>query len=141
LTECLKKEPEDRLRWVGDVGRFLEQSAESPGPAAAEVRVAGSSPLQKLLWQVVAVIGIVAAATLALVHFREQPDRHSLRYTIEAPPNTRFTSTFYGTAVSPDGRLLVFTAASRNAPSPMIWLRPMDSLAARELPGTEGTNG
>jgi serine/threonine protein kinase len=141
LTECLKKEPEERLRWVGDAGRLLEEPAESRGPAGAKASVAGSSPLHKLLWPVAAGVLAVAAATVSFVHFREQQDTHSLRYTIEAPPNTRFSSTFYGTAASPDGRLLVFTSSARNGSAPAVWLRPMDSLAARALPGTEGGNG
>ena len=65
LTECLKKEPEERLRWVRDAGRLLEEPAESRGPAGGKVSVAGSSLLHKLLWPVAAEVLAVAAATVS----------------------------------------------------------------------------
>jgi serine/threonine protein kinase len=35
LNECLKKDPEDRLRWIGDVARFLDDpTASIPAPPA-----------------------------------------------------------------------------------------------------------
>jgi Tol biopolymer transport system component len=43
-----------------------------------------------------------------------------------------------GTAVSPDGRLLVFSARENGAKNAVLWLRPFDSLSAHALPGTEG---
>jgi Tol biopolymer transport system component len=45
----------------------------------------------------------------------------------------------FGTAISPDGRFVVFAARGNAGPS--LWLRPLDSLTARELPGTENGNG
>jgi Tol biopolymer transport system component len=45
---------------------------------------------------------------------------------------------FGGTAISPDGRLLVFSARDNGAKGPVLWLRPIDSVAAHPLSGTEG---
>src|SRR5439155_4239594 len=43
----------------------------------------------------------------------------------------------FGTAaVSPDGRKLVFVTSDSEGKT-SLWLRPLDSISARELPGTE----
>ncbi len=40
-------------------------------------------------------------------------------------------------AISPDGRKLAFTAMDESRQA-MLWVRSLDTLAARSLPGTEG---
>src|SRR5262249_49748448 len=42
-------------------------------------------------------------------------------------------------AISPDGRTLAFVGLGEGGPR--IWLRPIDSLDAHSLPGTEGVAG
>ena len=76
----------------------------------------------------------VATARSAIV-----VDQPASRFSIEAPAGSDFTYAFPGAAVSRDGRLLVFTAARIGSPS-MLWLRPIDSLEAHELKGTEQSN-
>ncbi len=56
-----------------------------------------------------------------------------MRFEIFPPPKTTI-NTF---VLSPDGRKLVFVARGADGRS-SLWIRPMDSLQARELPGTEG---
>jgi Tol biopolymer transport system component len=62
-----------------------------------------------------------------------------LRESMEAPPDTSFVSPYGGNAPSPHGRYVVFSATA-NKGGPSLWLRSLDSLAARSLPGTEGGN-
>ncbi len=66
-----------------------------------------------------------------------------MQFTIAAPENTSFggptgggTGTATQLAVSPDGRNVVFVARAKSAYQ--IWLRPVASLDARPIPGTEG---
>lgn len=54
-------------------------------------------------------------------------------------PGAAFNFLITATAVSPDGRFLVFGAGSGER-APELWLRPIDSVAARPLPGTEGAD-
>jgi Tol biopolymer transport system component len=61
------------------------------------------------------------------------------QFTLLPPNGTTFTNQYGATAVSPDGRFVVFGAAPGSA-TPVLWLRPLDSLAARPLPGTENGN-
>ena len=43
-------------------------------------------------------------------------------------------------ALSPDGRKLAFRASGKGGARSSLWVRALDSLEARPLPGTEGAN-
>ena len=58
-----------------------------------------------------------------------------MRFQIPAPEKANFGNT--GMALSPDGRRLAFIASGADGRG-MVWVRPLDSLAAQALPGTEG---
>ena len=136
LSECLQKDPRKRLRDIGDVWRLLEDvpPASASTPAAVAPPVAPSK--MKWLWPAVAALFLLSTGALSLVHFRETPaPLVPVRFEIYPPPKTTL-NTF---SISPDGRKLVFNARGvdgRNS----LWLRTMDSLQVRELPGTQGAN-
>src|SRR2546430_14431901 len=48
-----------------------------------------------------------------------------------------FSGTAAGFALAPDGRLLAYVASTPDGKS-VLWVRPMDSLQAQPLTGTEG---
>ena len=125
LERCLEKDPKKRLRDIGDLDLLLEE-ASAPPAATAPSR-------SRLGWVAWAVAGVMtlALAALAFFHFREQPLEHQvLQYTL-APP----TSNISNMAVSPDGRHLVINTSGQDGPR--LWVRSLDSLETRALPGTE----
>jgi eukaryotic-like serine/threonine-protein kinase len=132
LSECLQKDPRKRLRDIGDVWRLLDgapPSGVSSGPASAirEKKI-------RWLWPALAALFLLTTGALSFVHFRETPPvLPSLRFEVSPPPKTSL-NTF---VLSPDGRKLVLNARGADGRS-ALWLRQMDSLDARELPGTEG---
>ncbi len=80
-------------------------------------------------------------AALGIAWFTQKPVViPTLRFAVEAPPGTRFPGPRDSAAISPDGTLLVFEATRAGGRS-TLWLRPLDSLDARELPGTEDSSG
>lgn len=87
-----------------------------------------------------AAILLVGAAALFLSSFAGQSASPRLvRFSVTAPANTRLFSSPEAMAVSPDGRWLVF-AVKDSAGTTRLWLRPLASLAAKALEGTEYAN-
>jgi|SRR6516162_9143070 hypothetical protein len=70
---------------------------------------------------------------------REWPETRAVIFSMDPPPERTFSNEFGSIAPSPDGRYVVFAAAGKTG-GPSLWLRPLDSLAPRPLPGTEGGN-
>jgi Tol biopolymer transport system component len=66
-------------------------------------------------------------------YFRKAaPAGHVLRYTIAAPENTTNLHSF---AISPDGKLVAMAAEVNG--KRQLWLRALDSLQVRPVPGTD----
>jgi Tol biopolymer transport system component len=128
LKKCLEKDPKRRLRDIGDAWELIED------PEAGDLRHKWS-----WVWPGVATAFFAAAAALAFIHFREtQPVSEPARFEISAPENA---SLAYGRgiAVSPDGRKVAFVAGQSSAGAAFrLFVRGLDSLDVRELPGTEG---
>jgi len=143
VEKCLAKDPGERwqtaqdlaseLKWIAGVSmtasRVAVAPAEAPPPAQRR-----ASPR---LWMAVAaglLLATVALAAVAIVHFRETPPRRqTIRFEIHPPEKERFQEM----AVSPDGERLAFTTGDSTGTA-RLWVRPLDSLAAQPLPGSEG---
>jgi eukaryotic-like serine/threonine-protein kinase len=135
LRRCLEKDPKKRLRDISGVELLLESGTEVP--LQAERLPHGQS---RLPW---IAAGVLAAglAAVAFLHFREQaPEVPGLKFSIAPPEGTAFTlrGNFRAPAViSPDGKRLVFGAASADGKS-QLWVRALDTLAAQPLANTDG---
>ena len=130
LSRCLTKDSDHRWQSARDLKLALELSAEprEPGP------VKRGSPVA---WTIAAAAGIVGALSLWSVWRQPQVEEPPLQFKIEPPPGAELLlGAGGGSTISPDGRAVIFLATSGG--SPKLWLRPLDSLEARELPGTEG---
>ncbi len=131
LERCLEKDPKKRLRDIGDVWQLLEEPA-SPG---------GTVPSRRLGWLswTAAALFLFSTAVFAFLWLRAPaPETLASQFQVDPPASTQFTSPYSATAISPDGRYIVFAAGKQG--SATLWLRPLDSLAARPLQGTEDAN-
>jgi eukaryotic-like serine/threonine-protein kinase len=129
LRECLKKDPDERLRWVGDVGRLLEEP-----PRAVGLR----HRLGNIQWVAAGVL-LVTFAALSLRHFREAPPEARVTSLNIVPPESTlfdFATGFNVPAISPDGRRVVFGARDGNGKT-QLWVRSLDSPTPQPLAGTE----
>src|SRR5215469_10910215 len=126
LAECLQKDPKRRLRDIGDAKRLLMESGTEV-PQQSKVRA------MWIPWAVAAVLFALAAVALAFIHFRQVPPLKTVqRYTIALPEHTTSLHSF---AISPDGRHVAISAIVNG--KRQLWLRPLDALEARPMPGTE----
>jgi Tol biopolymer transport system component len=74
----------------------------------------------------------VALIAVSFVHFHETPPELPVRVMSIDPPEK---AVFNETAISPDGKLLAFTATAEG--KRQLWVRPLNALAAQALAGTE----
>jgi Tol biopolymer transport system component len=135
---CLKK---DRAQRIGDiaVAQFLLQqpiTRAAAEPAATASR--GGSGAWRVAAAVLALTSIAGAAA-AIYAIRTRPTPEVTRFSIMPPEKGAFVTggrTGSSVAISPDGRRLAYTARDETG-RVQIWLRPVDSLSALPLPGTE----
>jgi eukaryotic-like serine/threonine-protein kinase len=133
---CLAKDPDDRLQTAHDVMQELKWIAEAGSAAGVPASVAARrKSRERLAWILAGVLPVAASAATLFLASRLKPATalRSTRFVVPAPD--RAADLLYAT-LSPDGRMLAFRATVDGKTS--VWLRPLDSLEARPLPGTEG---
>ena len=135
VMRCLAKDPEDRWQSAKDVAAELQwigQGGSRVGlPAVVTVR---RRTRERLAWGVAAAAAIAATA-FAVAWVRRAPQSPPVvRFDVPAPDG----STAIGPpAISPDGRLIAFTAVGASGRN-QVWVRPLDAVQPRALSGTEG---
>ena len=122
-----------RLRDIGEARIALDEPPEEP-PATTVVAPAAAAPRRQPWLIAAAVVFALGLAAISVIHLTEKPpELAAVRFQIPPPEKT---SVGLGMAISPDGKRLVFTAAVEGRP--MLFVRPLDSLPAQALPGTDG---
>ncbi len=145
VKRCLAKEPDERcqsakdltdeLKWIVEGGSKV---ALAPMTAAKGIRTLGRrTPISSL------VILLVGAAIAGLAVWKLKPSpapapQPVTRTVINLPPGQQLAGLDSGPAValSPDGTYLAYVA--RQGGTQQLYLRAMDSLEAKPIPGTEG---
>jgi Tol biopolymer transport system component len=143
LRRCLVKDPKRRLRDIGEARLAIDgvvdgnAVADSGPPLSSNAR----PPLKQLLpW--VAASAVITAAAIAAVGVLLRPaqtETIAVRATIQLPERARPLAGFgaQNFAISPDGRTIALILADADGQR-HLWIRSLDSLAARMLRGTEG---
>ena len=139
LRRCLDKDARQRLNSMGDARLDLNEreDAQTTAPSAPQHR---SMPLWTLAGSVIAGAAVAAGIfVFAGGTFSTVPVRPTARLVLLPPVGTNFSFDASEVALSPDGRFVAFaTGTTQGRGSTRLWVRPIDSLEARELPGTEG---
>jgi eukaryotic-like serine/threonine-protein kinase len=127
LHRCLAKDRRLRLR---DAGAVLLELTEAPLDRTAPPATPGRER-----WTWIGVTALLASAALGTLMFARRPAaaEPELRVEISTPP----TEDELSLALSADGQKIVFAAAAPGGES-QLWLRSLDSSAARPLSGTNG---
>lgn len=145
VRRCLDKDPRRRLRDIGDALIALEEVARS-GASAPEVNPTGtraegwSGSRARLAGGVIIVLAGVYLSTTdgsVLGALRRAPATPMTRSSLLLPADHRIpTRERLPITISDDGSSLVYVAG-RNGHQ-QLYLRPLDGLVARAVPGTEG---
>ena len=141
LRRCLQKNPSRRLRDISDARLDIEESLEAPAaersshPSGSVSPRRSSTAWRVLPWALAGVATVVA--TIALVKWapwRGAPVAREIRFEIPAAGAPAYMS------ISPDGRRLAYAGPEGPDGQAILWIRDLDSLESRPLPGTEGAS-
>jgi eukaryotic-like serine/threonine-protein kinase len=126
------RDPRERLRHIGDAMAVVAESVVVPPPRASRS------------WSGTHAAVLVASVALALAiswwAHRQAPALEAVAsFYVDAPPGAAFNYTYTATAISPDGRFIVFRVATANEAA-ALWLRPVDALDGRRIAGTDGAD-
>ncbi len=142
VKKCLAKEREDRWQSAKDLTdelQWIAASSEAAKSATLEPKLPGK------IWQrpmLLAIAGVAIAALVgaAIWKFKPAPPQPVTRTVISLPPDQRLAALDEPVvALSPDGSNLGYVAIRGGIQQ--IFLRALESLEARPMPGTEGGYG
>jgi predicted Ser/Thr protein kinase len=136
LRSCLERGPRKRLQDIGDARLLLDEEA---GPVAASLPAPAQTVHSvslvmgsKIAWGAAALL-LLLLAPLAWFHFREKPPvAETVRFQVPLPG--KFNMQYV--TLSPDGRYLAYAGGTPDGVG-HIWVRSLDTIEARMLPGTE----
>ena len=132
VERCLRRDLRKRWQAIGDVRIALEEGIAATAPATdvlpSRFRVNQHWRGSSQAWP-----SPPPACSRSLTSAKRHRYTHIVRFQV-APPEKSFITSF---AVSPDGRYLAFVDGEGIRE---LWVRPVDSLDARALPGTDGVS-
>jgi len=131
LQTCLEKDPDKRWQSAREVKHALEWMTQQVGqvsdlPSRANGR-------RHWVWPAVALLALIALGVAGWMFWlRTQQPAQTSRFEVALPENVTFSQYV---SVSPDGRKLAFNATGEHRG---LWIRDLDALEWRQLPGTDG---
>ncbi len=147
VGRCLQKDPRRRLPDMGtarlelqDVLSGVAGAESAPAPTDDGVmRVARAARTrERWAWAVLALTlgGLAGYLVVQRLGVIPQKPGAAAHFLVDTPENLSFSEFPDQLAMSPDGRNLVFIATATDG-TRRLWIRPLDSLEARPLAGTD----
>jgi eukaryotic-like serine/threonine-protein kinase len=141
VTTCLQKSPDERYLAAHDIRIELTWIAGiRSSPAVAIVPGPPSNTRERFGWIAGVVTAIVLGVAAGLFFSRPTQSTQTVRTVVDPPAKVtlNLTGDFAGPPVlSRDGTALAFAATSADGKT-ALWVRPMDTLDAHLIPGTDG---
>jgi len=140
VKKCLAKRPEARWQSTSDLESELRWIADASGTLAQANHKSSKIRSSQLLYWALAAVLILAVVTSGVAYWKlPRATVAAITAEITPPDKVRFLPGVLGgaPAMSPDGRAVAFSGAEESGTN-ILWVRSLDSPAARSLPGTEG---
>jgi eukaryotic-like serine/threonine-protein kinase len=138
VMRCIAKNPEDRWQTARDLTLELRSLSEHDVAPVSDAR----RHIRLLAAASIAVLTIIAAIAIAIGHVRRTPaDASTVRLVFLLPDGLTLADMVVGgpVMISPDGKRVAFVATGRDGKQ-LLWVRPLESLSAKALPGTDGAS-
>ena len=143
VKKCLAKDPDERWQSASDLASELRWIANgTQSGSATAIPVSGKTRQRTLIpWLVVAIALTVAGFVGTRLYFQPPPlPAPRARWVIEPPEKSTYHAVGQEggpVVVSPDGKRLAFVAVDASGKQ-QLWVRPLDTLQAAPVTGTEG---
>ena len=135
VQTCMAKDPEDRFQTAHDVRLQLQWIAEGGSQVGAPaVVVHRRKSREKVAWGLAGAFLVLAVALGVGFTLRAPKAESPVRFQFVLPAGL---SIVQAPRISPDGKNLAFSAVGADGKT-MIWIRPLEALDPRPVPGTEG---
>jgi serine/threonine protein kinase len=144
VHHCLEKNREARFHSASDLAFALEAlsgTTSISGQTATVIAPSWEPPKrrERLVWIVATGllgIALLVAIPFVIAFFRRTPstEQHATRFLIFPPEKSALIGG--GQHISPDGQRMIYVAINNDGKR-LLWTRPLDSLTAQPLPGTE----
>lgn len=151
VTRCLEKKPERRFHSAYDLCFALESlsaqsssAGSSHGGLTTQASIAAIAETTRSKWRnrlpwvvaAISIVGLLTLLALTLVKSRQSETSPAVsRFVVMAPEKV---TALLSPELSPDGRELVFAAVREGTTT--LWTRPLGSITATQIPGTEGVS-
>ncbi len=131
VKRCLEKDPDNRFQNARDVKHALEDLQ------VTEPLTSQSTSSRKWMLATAVLSLALGAAGIAVLSLRQTlAPANVVTFSLEPPENLAFIDL----AISPDGKRIAFTTRDSSNRT-HLWVRPIDSLIAQRLEGTEFATG
>ena len=144
MRRCLEKKPDHRFHSAHDLGFALEalsaptSSSGTNLTTTAKALTDDSATRSTWLGRIalaVAALFLVTTVILSALYFRRvEPQSPAMRFSLAPPEKINFAE---ASAISPDGQQVAFVGVNASGVT-SLWVRPLSSVDARQLTGTEG---
>ena len=130
VRRCLNKDPERRYQSMRDIVLDLDSPPQDASATAAKPN--------RWPWALTAACALLAIAVAIFPLRKNGESPLPAKFDVNPPPESRFAQTgnIGGSAISPDGRTLAYVATDAKGVT-LLYLRPLNSLQAHAIPGTE----
>ncbi len=138
VNHCLEKNPEERFHSARDLAFAIEALSGSSAPSGSTAAVLSALPASRrkrpelLAWGAAGFCLLLAIVVGLLYFWRGPVEQRPMRFVIAMPEKATDVSV---PVISPDGRTVAFVASFEG--KRFIYARPLDSLTAQRLAGTE----
>lgn len=134
VNQCLAKDPDQRWQSAGDLKRALQWISEGKVAPKTGIIPSNRSVRENIIFSALILL-IIACTTLAYFYFsKPKMEKPVSKFVINLPAGV---TNMQWPVISPDAKQLAFVGTDTNNVR-QIWIRPLHSLDAYPLPGTEG---
>ncbi len=132
LNRCLKRDPKDRQRDIGESRIAIAEHLENPAVQAASPVM----PVRSLkYWRAASILFFLGMVAVLFAYLnRKEREPGLAQFSVSLPEKAHLNTSI---SISPDGQILAFTAQDETGKSG-LWIRPINSLVARAIPDTTG---